>query len=82
MGGERGNAMPFIIKGAAAHLQDDHDIRLRVGVASAMLMRIIVARCIVRVPTVANESLDSVAATVAGASQALPAPGDSSPAPP
>lgn len=63
-----------LMKGAAAHLRDDHDIRLRVGVASAMLMGITVARCIVRVPTVANESLDSIAATVADALQTLLAP--------
>lgn len=66
-----------LMKGAAAHLRDDHDIRLRVGVASAMLMGIIVARCIVRVPTVANESLDSIAATAGGALQALLVPGSS-----
>ncbi|WP_406314443.1 TetR family transcriptional regulator [Streptosporangium sp. NBC_01639] len=68
-----------LLKGAHAHLQDDHDMRLRVGIASAMLMGIIVARRIVRVPTVANESLDSIVATAATALQALLAPGGGTP---
>ncbi len=60
--------------GVLAHLRDDHVTRLRIGVASAMLVGIIVARSVVRVPTVANESLDSIVATVADALQTLLAP--------
>ncbi|MGW0810506.1 TetR/AcrR family transcriptional regulator [Nonomuraea sp. NPDC002799] len=63
-----------LMKGAHAHLRDDDDTRLRVGLAAAMLVGIIVARRIVRVPTIANESLDSIAATAATALQALLAP--------
>ncbi|WP_436762179.1 TetR family transcriptional regulator [Streptosporangium sp. V21-05] len=63
-----------LMKGAPAHLRDDDDTRLRVGLASAMLMGIIVARHIVRVPTIADESQDSIAATAATALQALLTP--------
>ncbi|MGX6605298.1 TetR/AcrR family transcriptional regulator [Micromonosporaceae bacterium Da 78-11] len=64
-----------LMKGVAVHLHVDPDTRLRVGLASAMLMGIIVARSIVRVPTIADESLDTIASTTAGALQALLAPG-------
>ncbi len=63
-----------LMMGVSAHLRDDHDTRLRVGTASAMLVGIIVARSVVRVPTIADESLDSIVATVARALQALLVP--------
>ncbi|WP_410623660.1 TetR family transcriptional regulator [Amycolatopsis sp. cmx-8-4] len=56
--------------GAAAHLRYD-DARLRVGMAAAMLVGVIVARSIVRVPTVANASFESVVATAADSLQPL-----------
>ncbi len=60
-----------LLIGAAGRLRDDQQTRLRVGVASAMLVGIIVARSVVRVPTVADASFDSVVATAANALQAL-----------
>jgi AcrR family transcriptional regulator len=66
-----------LMRGVAAHLQDDYATRLRVGVASAMLVGIVVARRIVRVPTIANESLESIVATTSDALQTLLAPGSS-----
>ncbi|MDX6740684.1 TetR family transcriptional regulator [Actinocorallia sp. A-T 12471] len=63
-----------LMKGAQAHLRDDADTRLRVGVASAMLVGIIVARSVVRVPTVADEPLDTIITTTAPALQTLLAP--------
>ncbi len=60
--------------GVSAHLRDDHDTRLRVGIASAMLVGIIVARSVVRVPTIADESLNAIVAAASGALQALFAP--------
>jgi AcrR family transcriptional regulator len=62
-----------LMKGVPAHLQDD-DIRLRVGLAAAMLVGVIVARRVVGVPTVANESVDSIVAVAGAALQALLAP--------
>ncbi|MBU2668225.1 TetR family transcriptional regulator [Actinoplanes bogorensis] len=63
-----------LMRGAVDHLPDDHDTRLRMAVAAAMLVGIIVARGIVRVPTVADESLDTIAVTAGTALQALLAP--------
>ncbi|WP_246465796.1 hypothetical protein [Allocatelliglobosispora scoriae] len=46
-----------------------------------MLMGIIVARCVVRVPTIADEDLDSIVVATADALQALLVPaGTGSPA--
>ncbi|WP_410814979.1 TetR family transcriptional regulator [Micromonospora sp. 067-2] len=63
-----------LLKGVTAHSRNDYATRLRVGVAAAMLVGIIVARRIVGVPTIANESLDSIAATAGHALQALLVP--------
>ncbi|GAA3216591.1 TetR family transcriptional regulator [Dactylosporangium siamense] len=63
-----------LMRGVHAHLRDDHDTRLRVGLAAAMLMGIIVARCVVRVPTIADEDLDAIVATTSGALQTLLVP--------
>ncbi|MEC3978038.1 TetR/AcrR family transcriptional regulator [Amycolatopsis sp. H20-H5] len=60
--------------GAAAHLRNDDATRLRVGVVAAMLVGIIVARRVVRVPTIANAAFESVVDTAAEALQALLAP--------
>ncbi|MBM2620288.1 TetR family transcriptional regulator [Actinoplanes sp. LDG1-06] len=67
-----------LMRGAAAHLRDDHDTRLRIGVAAAMLVGIIVARCVVQVPTVADESLETIAATAGAALQELLTPTEQS----
>lgn len=70
-----------LMKGIAAHLQTDDDTRLRVGVAAAMLVGIIVARRVVGVPTIAGQSQDTIVATAAAALQALLAPGGHPPIP-
>ena len=67
-----------LMLGVSTHSRDDGDTRLRVGMAAAMLVGVIVARHIVAVPTIANETLDSIVATAATALQPLLAP-DSSP---
>ncbi|MEV4140123.1 TetR family transcriptional regulator [Dactylosporangium sp. NPDC049742] len=64
-----------LMKGVDAHLRDDPDTRLRVALAAAMLMGVVVARRIVRVPTLADEDLTQVVAAAATALQALLAPG-------
>jgi AcrR family transcriptional regulator len=56
--------------GAAARLRHD-DTRLRVGMAAAMLVGVIIARSVVRVPAVADASFESVVATAAGSLQVL-----------
>lgn len=68
-----------LMKGAPAHLQADDDTRLRVGLAAAMLVGIIVARRIVGVPTIADQSLEVIVARASGALQALLAPSDEAP---
>ncbi|GGM94361.1 TetR family transcriptional regulator [Lentzea pudingi] len=61
-----------LLIGVSAHLRgDDPDTRLRIGIASAMLVGIIVARSVVRVPTVANVSLESIVSATATALQPL-----------
>lgn len=60
-----------LMKGITTHRRDDHHTRLRVGMAAAMLIGIIVARRIVAVPTLANESLDAIVAAAAEPLQAL-----------
>ena len=52
-------------------LQDDHDATLRSGLASAMLVGVIVGRRIVRVPVLVEEDLESVIQRVAPAIQAV-----------
>lgn len=63
-----------LLIGVVAHLRDDSDTRLRIGIASAMLVGIIVARSVVRVPTIANVSLESIVSATATALQPLLAP--------
>jgi AcrR family transcriptional regulator len=63
-----------LMTGVPAGLRDDEQTRLRMGLAAAMLVGVIVARNVVRVPTVANPPLDSIVATAADALQALVAP--------
>jgi AcrR family transcriptional regulator len=63
-----------LMKGVTAHLGDSYHTRLRVGLSAAMLVGIIVARSVVRVPTIADESVESIVATSAPALQALLGP--------
>jgi AcrR family transcriptional regulator len=67
-----------LMTGIPAEVRDDEGTRLRVGLAAAMLVGVIVARSVVRVPTVADQPLDSIVATAAEALQALLAPDMSS----
>jgi predicted dienelactone hydrolase/AcrR family transcriptional regulator len=52
-------------------LKDDHDSVLRVGLASSMLVGVIVGRRIVGVPSLADEDADAIVAIVAPALQTI-----------
>ncbi len=54
-----------------ARLRGDHDTRLRVALASAMLVGVVVARRVVALPTVAGEELEDLVAHIAPALQTL-----------
>ena len=55
-------------------LPGDHGALLRVGLASSMLVGVIVARHVVRVPAIAGEDLDTIVAHLAPALQSLLSP--------
>ncbi|EYB69266.1 hypothetical protein DEIPH_ctg009orf0004 [Deinococcus phoenicis] len=60
-----------LLKQIRPRLRDDHDAAVRSGLASSMLMGVIVGRRIVQVPALAEEDLESVIRRVAPAIQTV-----------
>lgn len=60
-----------LMQGISPQLRDDHDAVARAGLASSILIGVIVGRRIVRVPALVDEDTESLIARIAPAVQAI-----------
>jgi len=66
-----------LVEGIRSQTETPTDARLRAGVAASMLVGLVLSRCLLKVPTLAEAEREQLVRIVAPAIQAVISPGDS-----